>query len=47
MITFYINITSNTCVSLHQVAFLNYERNFNFVGPYLSGTVMAPWQFMH
>lgn len=46
MITFHVNITSNACVSLHEVAFLNYERAFNFVGPYLSGTVIAPWQFM-
>ncbi|KAH9361378.1 hypothetical protein HPB48_005227 [Haemaphysalis longicornis] len=28
-------------------AFPNYERNFNFVRPYLSGPVMAPWQYMH
>ncbi|XP_037526225.1 uncharacterized protein LOC119403353 [Rhipicephalus sanguineus] len=28
-------------------AFPNYERNYNFVRPYLSGPVMAPWQFVH
>ncbi|XP_037554912.1 uncharacterized protein LOC119431469 [Dermacentor silvarum] len=28
-------------------AFPNYERNFNYVRPYLSGPVMAPWQFVH
>ncbi|XP_075734577.1 uncharacterized protein LOC119187634 [Rhipicephalus microplus] len=28
-------------------AFPNYERNFNFVRPYLSGPVMAPWQYIH
>ncbi|XP_077484850.1 uncharacterized protein LOC144094835 [Amblyomma americanum] len=28
-------------------AFPNYERHFNFVRPYLSGPVVAPWHFVH